>query len=691
VVPHPPRPSVLRPRLFDVLDEGTAGPLTLISAPAGAGKTALLSSWLGQRPRENVAWLSLRPGRGESAFWAEWLEAVRPVVPADSLVANLVPPRMATPSGFVVQLLNGLSELHEPIVVVVDDFHEARGQGVAWGLEQVIRAAPESLRLVISTRHDPALPVHILRASGELTELRARDLAFTPEEARELLGALQLELESGDFATLLDRTEGWAAGLRLFTISLSRRRDKAAVVETLALDERPAVEYLTAEALASQPAELREFLVRTSIVDRLTPELADALTGREDGAHVLEQLVAENLFTDRLDTQPTWYRYHRLFAELLRAELRHDHRGEMGDLHARAARWHVENGAPLDAVHHAFAAGDVELATSCIVEHWFDLLARSDLTLRGELIGKVPEQQVQAAPKLCAISASLEFLGGNVRRGARLLEKAEADWPEASEPSERAVLAFAQLQRSSLEGRFADAAALAGELLDLAVTAPLPQESAETLRTIALGHLGVSELFLARYDEAETHLEEALRLSREVDVPTIELASLSGLSSLELTHGRLRRAARLAQDAIDLAEVRGGEQSSHAALAYATLALVEHDWDELDKAESYARRLVEIARTAGDRVAGAWSAVAHAALCLAWGGDAVELGLQHLRGSKSDLAEIDAPLLQRFAAHLEARLLAATGDPAAAEAFVDRCLAKRPRSAGLLAVRARLQ
>ena len=219
----------------------------------------------------------------------------------------------------MVQLLNGFTQLDEPIVVVIDDFHTVQSVEIASTLDELLRAAPASLRLVLSTRHDPMLPLHLLRASGELTELRARDLAFTPDEARELLDGLGLDVDSQSFATLLVRTEGWPAGLRLFVLSYGDRGDSG-VLESLAFDGRPASEYLLAEVLRRQPEDVRDFLLATSIAERFTPDLADAMTGRTDSAQIAERLVADNLFIDRIDTQPPWYRYHNLFAELLRAD-----------------------------------------------------------------------------------------------------------------------------------------------------------------------------------------------------------------------------------------------------------------------------------------------------------------------------------------------------------------------------------
>jgi LuxR family transcriptional regulator, maltose regulon positive regulatory protein len=606
------------------------------------------------------------------------------------LLARLAPPRVATPAGFVVQLLNGFAELEEPLVVVIDDFHVVHGRGIPGGIEHLLRAAPDPFRLVLSTRHDPLLPLHVLRASGELTELRARDLALTADEASELLSALELELEPADFQVVLDRTEGWAAGLRLFALSRRARGNAASAVTSLAVDERPAVEYLAAEGLAGQPDEVREFLLRTSVVDRMTSELAEALTDRPDSAQMLERLVNANLFIDRLETSPPWYRYHHLFAELLRVELLHENRSEVPRLHARAACWYLEQGASLDAVQHALAAGDIEVLTMCMVDSWFELLTQTDGALLDEFLDEVATNQLDASPELGAIAASTEFLKGEVRRGSNRLQKAAAAWPASPDPRAQAALIFSQLLRARLEGAFSEAARLAETLLELASSEPLPAQSAEALRAIALAELGTAELHVGRYEAARIHLEAALETSRQVEVPYGELSSVAGLAWVEHAQGRLRRSARLARTAIDFADTRGWDESLKTTLALGALAIVEYEWDDLDSANEHVRQLAETARTADDRAARGWAAAIDAVLALAIGGEAAEIGLQRLRGGKADVAAVDSPPLRRFTARIEPRLLAATGDIPEAQKSAAQSLRDHPSCPGLLATQARL-
>jgi LuxR family transcriptional regulator, maltose regulon positive regulatory protein len=687
-IPQAPQPLMLRPRLFKVLDEGIKRPLTLLSAPAGSGKTSLLSSWLAVEDRE-VAWLTPRRQLGEAGFWAEWLTAVQRVAPAGSALQSVSAPKTGTPAGFVVNLLNAFVELEEPIVVVIDDFHDVRSVEISATMEQLLRAAPTSLRLVISTRHDPLLPLHLLRASGELTELRAQDLALTEDEARELLDGLGVELEPAAFASLIEQTEGWAAGFRLFTLSYAKRKPSNGVVE-LGLDERPASEYLLAEVLSRQPDEVRQFLLTTSIVDRFTADLADALTEGTEGAHVAEQLVTENLFIERLGTQPPWYRYHHLFASVLRAELRHTRRREIPALHSRAAKWYFENHAPMEAVHHGLAAGDVELVTMCLIDGWFELIGRTDTAFRSDILARIPEAEVDSSAQLSAVLASADFISGQSRSGARRLDRALKLRPKAADERLQAIITFAQLLRQTSEGAFLRAAELAQDLLQRAEVGPFSSQAATTMRAIALSHLGLAEVALERLANAEAHLTEALEAARLADAPYAEVASMGGLAWLELVRGRLRRSARIARSAVELANARGWESSSQAALALSALSLVEQEWDDLDAAEGHARELVMTARRADDASAHAWSVAIQASLCLSGRGGDLELALERLRATRTEVNGIESPRLQRSLYSLEARLLAADANREDADELVDQALAQSPDSPGLHAVRARL-
>jgi LuxR family transcriptional regulator, maltose regulon positive regulatory protein len=662
--------------------------VTLISAPAGSGKTSLLASWLATEPRP-VAWLAPRPQLSEAAFWAELLASVQRVAPPRSALRRLAGPRSGTPAPFVVELLNGFAELEEPLVVIVDDFHLVKGREICGAIEQLLRAAPASLRLILSTRHDPPLPLHLLRASGELTELRARDLALTLEEAQELLDGLGVDLEPHVLTLLLEQTEGWAAGIRLFTLAHRTRSRELKMVDAIELDERPASEYLLAEVLRQQPEDVCDFLLATSVAGRFTADLANDLTGRSDSAHVAEQLVADNIFIERLDTQPPWYRYHHLFAELLQAELRHTAKPRIRELHASAARWHLENRAPLDAVHHALAAGDVELLTLCLVDGWFELVARTDAAFRTELLGLVPDSDLDASAPLLAVLASIELINGNTSSGSRRLARARKLWPADADPSTQAVLTFAELLHSTNKGKFRKTARLARDLLELAEEGPFSSHASETMRAIGLAHLGLAEVAFVELFEADAHLNEALEAARIADVPYAELAAMGGMAWIQLIRGRLRRAARIARSAVELAQTRGWDHSSYAAVSLSALALVEYEWDDLEAAEAHAQELADTARRLDDAPGRVWAAVLQASLCLAGRGTDVDLALERLRGAAA-LSAVESPRLDRIVTALEARLLAASSDHDGAAASVTEALANDPESPGLHALSARL-
>src|SRR5215216_4848857 len=376
-VPAPRWAPVPRRRLYALLDEGTRGPVTLLAASAGYGKTLLLTSWAqaGRTPGP-VAWMTAGPDDHQPAsFWAHVLGALDDagVLPAGGPPGDPGPPA-ASGSPLLRWLAARLAELPRPVVLVLDDLHEAGGGAVAAELRLLPRYAPPQLRLVVATRADPPLVLHRLRVAGQLGELREADLAFTGSEAEAMLGDHGVTLPAGDLEALLRRTEGWAAGLRLAALTLRDHPLPGRFVDELAGDDRAIAGYLLEEVLAVQPPELRAFLLWTSVPDRICGGLADALTGRADGAEVLARLEREHVFTMASGPGRDWYRYHPLFAELLRAELRHERPEELPALHRKAAAWQAANGLPVDAVRSALAGDDLDQAIDLLADGWLSLL-----------------------------------------------------------------------------------------------------------------------------------------------------------------------------------------------------------------------------------------------------------------------------------------------------------------------------
>src|SRR3712207_4402043 len=350
----PPQPRVvLRPRLTEHLDEGLHRRLTLISAPAGFGKTTLLSEWLAGCGRP-AAWLSLDEGDNDPTRFLSYLVATLQTIAADigeGMLAALQSPQPPPTESTLTTLLNETAIVEDDFVVVLDDYHVVDARAVDDALAFVLEHLPPRMHLIISTREDPQLPLARLRARGQLSELRAADLRFTPSEAAEFLeGVMGLDLSAEDIAALEDRTEGWIAGLQLAALSMRGREDVAGFIRAFAGDNRYVVDYLVEEVLQRQPERVRSFLLQTSILERLSGPLCDAVTDQEEGNALLEALERGNLFVVPLDDRRHWFRYHHLFADVLRARLMEEQPDRAPTLHQRASEWYERNGSPTDAI-----------------------------------------------------------------------------------------------------------------------------------------------------------------------------------------------------------------------------------------------------------------------------------------------------------------------------------------------------
>jgi LuxR family transcriptional regulator, maltose regulon positive regulatory protein len=366
---YPPRlrrSLVARPRLSGRLSRGAASRLTLISAPAGFGKTTLLAEWLADTGTDrSVAWLSLDEGdRQPASYWTYLITALQAVVPgvgasALQLLQSSQPPIETV----LTTVLNELRAVPDDLHLVLDDYHLVDGPDLQAGMTFLLEHLPPQAHLVVSTREDPALPLARLRARGELVEVRAADLRFTLDEAAAYLNDVTgLDLAASDIATLEGRTEGWIAALQLAALSMQGRDDVAGFIAGFAGDDRHIVDYLVEEVLGRQPTDVRDFLVQTSILDRLSGPLCDAVTTQHGGKAMLESLDRANLFVVPLDDSRRWYRYHHLFADVLLTHLLDEHPDRVAALHRRASQWYEQDGEPSPAIRHALAAGDVERA-----------------------------------------------------------------------------------------------------------------------------------------------------------------------------------------------------------------------------------------------------------------------------------------------------------------------------------------
>jgi LuxR family maltose regulon positive regulatory protein len=444
-VPRPQPGFVARPRLVEGLDDGLERALILVSAPAGFGKTALLADWALRRP---VAWLSLDAGDNDPArFWRHAtaaLDRVRPGI-ARRVLPLLGPPPPSSFEGLLTALINQLAA--EPdagaVVLVLDDYHLIDARAVHDSLTFLLEHRPSELHLVLTGRADPPLPLARLRARGQLAELRAAELRFTTEEAAALLHEAvgpDLAVPDASVAALATRTEGWAAGLQLAALSLRGRSDVAGFVETFSGGHRYVLDYLAEEVLERQPEPVRAFLLETSVLERLSGPLCDAVRDRGDSQALLEQAEGANLFLVPLDEERRWWRYHHLFADLLQARLQQEQPARVPELHRNAAGWYERNGLPDDAVGHALAAGDAGWAARLIEREVDALLLRGERGTLERWVAALPAELVGSRPRLLLAQADMALSAGRVEAVERALDAAERAFADApDEPYEPSV------------------------------------------------------------------------------------------------------------------------------------------------------------------------------------------------------------------------------------------------------------
>ena len=672
VVPSMPGRVVERPRLFKLLDTGVERPVTLVAAPAGAGKTLLLTSWIsaGSPPGE-VAWLSLDGGDNDPVrFWAYVLAALgrSGAVPADSgLLA--VQPSPADDDALLASLLHGLEELASPVVLVLDDVHELTEPRVLSGLDFLIRHAPPQLRLVLSTRADPPLALHRLLVSGQLTQLRMADLAFTVPEVDDLLAGYDYRprLSDDDLALLQARTEGWAAGLRLAAVSMQHQPDLHRFVTELAGDDRSLAGYLVSEVLEQQPAELRSFLLRTCVVGELSGELADALTGRDDGERILARLEQANAFVMALGSRHKWYRYHPLFAELLRYQLRREAPHEVVELRHRAARWYAGHELPVEAVQQAVTVRDWGYAAELIAEHGLGRTLHGQEEAFRDLLDLLPADLARLDPELALLLAAQRIAADDgAAASLQLAREQEPLLAAERRPRFALVLATCRLLRAGRAGDLDELLAAGGEALAAhgRLDAADAGGMAAAARAVALAGLGTAELWTGALDAAEEHLQAGQAAALGAGLDDLQLDCLSRLALLQAVGGRLGLAARTAEPAVGLA----GDAPAVAG-ALLALAWVHYQRDDLVLAGSFLERAAEQAGGAPDLPLRAAVRLLRGRLRWAEGDPAGALA--ELGAARHELGDRDPPgLLRHWLSTTEAELRLAAGDAGPATALL---------------------
>ncbi len=673
VPPALPRGFIPRARLHDLVSSATQRRVTLVSARAGAGKTVLLSAWAASKPQVDVAWLTLdRDHNWSPSFWLGVQCAL------DEVEAGMDGPATGSLSrdgdeATAAHVSARIGARESPVVLVLDDFQEIESKTVLRELDALLVHAPPQLRLVIATRADPPLRLQRLRLAGETAEIRAFDLAFTSGECLELLGDLADRLSDDDVEALRERTEGWAAGIRLAAISLEQQADPSQFIRRFAGDDRAVADYLLNEVLERQAPERRAFLLRTSIPATLTAGLATELSGDPNSGCMLETLEMQNILISTEADGERRYRYPGLFRDFLVAHLGRTMPDEAPSLFRRAARWHWRNGEALVAFREAARGEDWDLANEICADAWPMLVLRplatgfADLpAVRPEAVGGRP------ALMLAAAAAKLEGPGGDLPVAERLLAEAESALEDDSATFEslKTHAMFLRLVLAGLNGDVETLESAAAELLEASKnhgfgsTAP-----AHVLQSIALTNLGTASVATGRLDEAETRLDRALVFARDAGANLMELNSLSQIALIEISRGRLRRAAEVATEATAFADGRGWLDYPQASGAHFALAWTHYHWDELELAETHLGRMAD--GESNDQSARLAAEVMAAILAGARGTRGAEEGLRLLHGAV-DRDRRPAPFyLRSTLAFAEPRLLAARGDLDAARATLD--------------------
>ena len=575
------RMPVARTRLVDRLVRERPRRLTLLDAPPGWGKTTLLAEWVAaEAETRHFAWFTVdRSDNDAVRFWSYAIAALRSVAPeiGDDAETSLGVSGTGPRDLVLPKLINELAARDDEIVLVLEDYHLIENADVHADLEFLLDHLPPTLELAIATRIDPPLPLARMRARGELLELRAFELAFTREETGALLdGVLGESLPPADVERLVARTEGWAAGLYLAALSLAGRADRTGFVEELAGAGRHIVDYLGGEVLDALDADTRTFLLRTSILDRLTGPLCDAVTGGADGAMRLIDIERANLFLVSLDDSRDWYRYHHLFGDLLRHELMHVDGAAVPELHRRAARWLAEAGSVDDAIRHAGAALDVPLASQLVRANWRAAFNRGELTTVDRWLDELPDTTVEADPDLSLARAWVAMDRGRLTEAERWLEHATRGGSGESTVL-HAVLCFKL-------GKVAHARRVAEEALTVA------DEAAPLGLGVAHCVLGIGDYYLGAGEAAAPALREAVRLSVRSENTLGRVYALGYLALVQLDAGNDDAARFAVDDALQVAV--GPPITEHFTFATVLLAdgRLRSDADAIDQALALARR-----------------------------------------------------------------------------------------------------
>lgn len=591
-IPPPPPMAVLRPRLAERLNDILHRKLTLISAPAGFGKTTLVSAWIASCNCP-VAWLSLEDGDNDPVrFLTYVVSAIQTIDPhiGETLLTTLQSSQPPPIDSILVALLNELTAIKSNFVLVLDDYHVLDAPSIDHALTFLLEHQPTQMHLVITTREDPQLPLPRLRARGQLTELRAVDLRFTSTETSDFLHTMGLDLSAGDIDALEARTEGWIAGLQLAALSMQGHRDIPAFIRSFAGDHRYIVDYLVEEVLDRQPPSVRNFLLQTSILDRLCGSLCDAVTEQQSGTARLETLERGNFFVVPLDDRRQWYRYHHLFAEVLYTHLVSEQSDQLSALHRRASEWYEQNGSSFDAIRHALAARDFNRAANLIEMAVPEMRKHRQEALLFGWLKALPEELFHFRPVLNVNYAGVLLAVGKPEGVEARLKDAERWLDPGADRAELIILNEAEFRQlpsaiamfragqSLVQGDVLATVKYARQVLDLAT----PDEP--LLRGAASALMGLAYWASGDLDAAHRSFAEGMAGVQKAGFISDAVGGAIALADIRIIQGRLREAMRTYEQALQLAADHGDPDMRGTADMYVGMSEIHLEHNELDAA-----------------------------------------------------------------------------------------------------------
>lgn len=599
---HQPVPStkgIERPQLIHRLNTGleSGHQIFLVSAPAGFGKTTCVSEWVNTVGCWPVTWLSLDSADDDPGRFFTYLLAALQKVNEDLgceiegiLRAGQLPPAEI----IAATLINDISELNERFIMVLDDFQVIQDAFILQVLGTLVDSLPESLRLVLLTREDPLLPLARLRARNQLTEIRAGDLRFSrPEIERFLREVMGVSLSRPDVNILEERTEGWAAGLHLAGLSIRDCSDPSAFIANLSGNQRFILNYLTEEVLNRQPGDVIQFLLQTSVLDRLNADLCNAVTGRKDSRSLLEQLFADNLFILPLDDEGHWYRYHHLFVGLLRET--QNKKDETVELQRRASQWYGRAGMVNEAIQHALAAKDYETAVRMIEKHAMDLLMQWHVKTVKGWMQTIPSEWIGQSPRANLVFAWLYLMRGDPDPAFPYLERLGSlfsDDRTLDDPALKARWLALQSMLLNTQGKAAESLALSQQALDI-----IPKNDVLMLSQIYLG-MATSYQQLDDYPHAVEAFQMIARHSRQAGNSVSEMLGIAGMALFAIQRGELHFAFEIVSNGIERMEHSGVVPPVSTAL-YGELGVIHYQWHQLGRAHENFKRAIKVSTLSG--------------------------------------------------------------------------------------------